>query len=74
MTLPDPTPQELERRLILQRIAGLESEKELLTARLANRDDMHTDDFLEQVASLGALMFQIHQLRREERRFRGEPV
>jgi hypothetical protein len=74
MTSPDPTPKELERRLVLQRIAALESEKEQLTARLADIDDMDTPGFRDQVIALGALMFQIHQLRRQEKRFRGEPV
>lgn len=74
MTEQDPTPAFLARRFILSEIAALESKKEMLAARITEMEstDLGDQDFRAQVIALGALMFDLYQLRELERRYRAK--
>lgn len=76
MITPDLTPHALKRRFILSELAALESKKEMLIARITEMEstDIENEDFRAQVIALGALMFDLHQLRELERRYREKPA
>lgn len=70
----DPTLKKIILRLISQEIAALESRKEQLSARLLDMDNIRSQEALEEAAKIGKLMYDLHQLRRLEARYKGEPA